>query len=219
MQDTAKKARDILVMAHSVRNPQGPEVNTESPAFEEQRRRVLGLERMILETQSFDFRLRHPQPFIIKFARLLAIDQTLTLQAWQISIDSYRTWIPLKLPPHVIALACLILAGRISGYEVLVRNEDYDVKSQHLYTALEGLLDLYLHARSNTTASCVCSESKLMEIKSTLIRESTDHEGRVLNGINGSTQPKDLTSVGDRGTCRYLLDPERLLNDKTTMSA
>lgn len=39
--------------------------------IEEQKKRIIGLERMVLETSCFDFRQRHPQPYIIKFARHL----------------------------------------------------------------------------------------------------------------------------------------------------
>lgn len=205
----------MLIASHNVRNPNGPELNTESPVFEEQRRRTLGLERMILETQCFDFRSRHPQFFIIKFSRRLGLDAILTKHAWQISIDAYRTWIPLQLPPHVIALACLVLSCNFSEHDLLVKSEEFQVQKQHLYVALEGLLDLYLHSRSYTTAQDICSEATLMEIKSSLIRDRSNANGQPSNGSTGEQRSeRNLFTIGDRGTCRYLLDSQRMRNDK-----
>ena len=40
-----------------------------SQRLEEQRRRVIVLERHVLETATFDFRASHPQPYIIKFTK------------------------------------------------------------------------------------------------------------------------------------------------------
>lgn len=214
MEDTAKKARDILIMAHAIRNPHGPELNPESATLEEQRKRVLGLERMILETQSFDFRFRHPQPTIVKFARRLNLNRSLAVQAWQISIDSYRIWLPLKFPPHVIALACLTLACKFFDSSKIVEPSEFFVDRHHLYIALEDLLDLYLHSRACTTADGVCSEGKLMEIKFDLIKDQSNAALQIRSGQNGLQKTENLSSIGDRGTCRYLLDPERLESDQ-----
>lgn len=211
MEDTAKKARDILVVAYAVRNPLNPEINPESPVLEDQRRRILGLERMILETQSFDFRHRHPQPFIIKFARSLRLTERQTKQAWSISVDSYRTWTPLKLPPHATALACLMLATKIDRCELEVDPARFEVDQAHLDVALEDLLDLYLHFKSCTSAVDICTEEQLMEIKSGLLKDqasgSADSNGRHHATIE---KPENVSSIGDRGTCRYILDPGRL---------
>lgn len=210
MEDTAKKAKDILLVIHSLRNPQSADINADSPVIEEQRRRVLGLERMILETQSFDFRHRHPQSFIIKFAKVLRIPRERTKEAWYVSLDSYRSWLPLKLPPHAIALACILLAIKFTGETIEIEPSDFGVSPEHLYIALEDLLDHYIHSKSQTSAITICDEGRLMEIKSSLIRGRTDDSVKRSNGHSPIRTTENLSSIGDRGTCRYILDPERM---------
>lgn len=210
MEDTSKKARDILVIAHHLRNPQNPDINPESPILEEQRRRVLGLERMLLETQSFDFRQRHPQTTLIKFARVLGTSEEITKQAWRISLDSYRTWSPLKVPPHAIALACIKLATILANFDIMIDLSKFQVEEDHFYTALEDVLDLYLHSKGMQLMASTPDEGSLMDIKSGLL------QGRISRPSSNGHQafrvekPDNLTIIGDRGTCRYILDPGRI---------
>jgi len=70
-EDTLKKLREILMAGYSIRHPNGPEINPESQTLEEQRRKIIILERHVLETASFDFRSQHPQPYLIKFAKYM----------------------------------------------------------------------------------------------------------------------------------------------------
>ncbi|ODQ64801.1 hypothetical protein NADFUDRAFT_47373 [Nadsonia fulvescens var. elongata DSM 6958] len=92
-----------------------------SQQLEEIRLNVINLERQILESLCFDFRIQHPQRFIIQFAKDLDSPKlvhpqadtslkTLTKLAWHLSIDTYKTTAPLKHTPNTIAMACLILA-------------------------------------------------------------------------------------------------------------
>lgn len=212
MEDTSKKARDIIFAAYVLRNPQGPELNSESPQIEEQRRRVIGLERMILETQCFDFRQRHPQPFLIKFARVLGVGEDITRQAWDIVTDSYRTYLPMKGPPHLIALASLVLSSHFLNTSLEIDTDRFVVSTQDLYSALDDLLDLYMHCKGQAIAGAVCSAARLMEIKSDLFKHHEQVEPATSNGKPRSVVKPSLnvTSIGDRGTCRYVLDPERL---------
>ncbi|CCG83010.2 Cyclin Ctk2 [Taphrina deformans PYCC 5710] len=214
MEDTSKKAKDILLVSHALRNPQSPDLDPESSLMEEQRRRVMGLERMILESCAFDFRHRHPQAFLLKFAHALEYGKVQTRLAWDISLDAYRTWLPLQVPPHVTALACLILSTRIETTELQVDIRRFEVEQAQLQLALESLLDLYLHAKGVELTAKVCAPEKLMEIKSTLLRDLVQEDNA--NGMNRGksggmlTSLSNLTSIGDRGTCRYILDPGRM---------
>lgn len=126
-----------------------------SQVLDEQRRRSLFLERQVLETMSFDFRVKHPHPYVIKFCRKLTrmlsqiverfendnvnsslVGSEQAQLAWLICFDSYKTLAPLKHTAHAIALASIYIAGvlldrDISGYanntaDFLVDLHDYE---------------------------------------------------------------------------------------------
>src|SRR5271156_6791666 len=86
--------------------------------MEDQRKKIIVLERHVLETAAFDFRSQHPQPYIIKFTKFMEranltfdiVPQDLALLAWKIALDGYRTFAPLKYPPHILALAHITLS-------------------------------------------------------------------------------------------------------------
>jgi CTD kinase subunit beta len=81
---------------------------------------------VILESSSFDFRYRHAQPFLIKFAKRLGCPKELTQRAWDISVDVYKTLSPLKATPHSLALASLDLAMRLEERGVEIEYERYE---------------------------------------------------------------------------------------------
>lgn len=71
-ENTHKKLKEILIGAYSARHPDRAAINPTSQTLEEQRKRVNGLERMILEILAFDFRLKHPFLDVLKMARSLS---------------------------------------------------------------------------------------------------------------------------------------------------
>lgn len=82
--------------------------------FENHAKTIIGLERLMLEAAGFDFRNRYPQEMLIKLVRLhmgnrLAIGNT----AYSISLDVYRTYIPLKQITSTMVMACLELSARL----------------------------------------------------------------------------------------------------------
>lgn len=87
---------------------------------------MIGIERMILESSSFDFRYRHAQPFVIKFAKILKCSKELTQKAWDISVDVYKTLSPLKATPHALALAALDLATRFQGQRIDIHYDQFE---------------------------------------------------------------------------------------------
>ena len=70
----------------------------------------------MLESAGFDFRNRHPQRYVVKLVRALHLDQaTIGKMAYNMCIDIYRTFAPLKQTAPTLAFACVELAARISG--------------------------------------------------------------------------------------------------------
>ena len=77
-------------------------------------RNVVGLERLMLESNGFDFRNRYPQKLVAKLAKSASLDRnTAAMVAYNISLDLYRTYAPLKQTTQTMGLACVELAARI----------------------------------------------------------------------------------------------------------
>ena len=68
----------------------------------------------MLEAAGFDFRNRYPQPLIMKLVKGCNLDRnTVGLTAYNISLDLYRTFAPLKQTTQTMALACFELSLRL----------------------------------------------------------------------------------------------------------
>ncbi|KAK9383763.1 cyclin-like protein [Kockiozyma suomiensis] len=217
MEDTLKKIKDILIAAYNVRHPNGPEISLDSQVLDEQRRRSLFLERQVLETMSFDFRVKHPHPYVIKFCRKLTLGSEQAQLAWLICFDSYKTLAPLKHTAHAIALASIYIAGvlldrDISGYanntaDFLVDLHDYE-------NIILELLELYIDWLPQTTlASRFPDLDKFMSMRIEVNKRlshsnGSDNQFESKNDILKAPKIRDFT-IGDKGTMRYVLDSER----------
>ncbi|KAL0961355.1 hypothetical protein HGRIS_006311 [Hohenbuehelia grisea] len=128
MHDTLKKPRELLAVSYALRYPDlvaksknpGGEVDidiVDPQVVENDRQRLLAVERLILEAICFNFTSRMPFPYVIKLGKAIGASKELTQFAWRIAIDVHRTLAPLQYPPHVIALGCLYLAALLSSFE------------------------------------------------------------------------------------------------------
>ncbi|EPQ54470.1 cyclin-like protein [Gloeophyllum trabeum ATCC 11539] len=125
MHDTLKKPRELLMVSYAVRFPElaaksrslGGEVDMDPNTVENDRQRLLAVERLILEMICFNFTSRLPFPYVIKIGRALRATKKLTKLAWRLAVDSHRTPVTLSYPAHEIALGCLYLAALLSSFE------------------------------------------------------------------------------------------------------
>ncbi|KAG0042857.1 RNA polymerase II C-terminal domain kinase beta subunit, partial [Linnemannia elongata] len=88
-EDTIKKLKDIMIATYIFRHPNATDWDTESKEGEEQRKRVLLYEKMVLESICFDFRIIHPYNYIIKFVKIMQGSKQLARQAWDIAKDRW----------------------------------------------------------------------------------------------------------------------------------
>ncbi|EIW59723.1 cyclin-like protein [Trametes versicolor FP-101664 SS1] len=125
MHDTLKKPRDILMVAYAVRFPElaakarsmGGEIEMDPATVENDRQRLLAVERLMLESICFNFTSRLPFPYIIKISRAFGASKKLSKLAYRLTIDSFRTLVNLSYPPHVVAVGCLYLAALLQSFE------------------------------------------------------------------------------------------------------
>lgn len=86
-------------------------------AIEAERPKLVGIERLLLETVCFDFGLGRQAGgkdvfgYVVAIGRHLRSSSSLIHLAFRLAIDSHRTLVGLTYPPHIIALGCLYLAS------------------------------------------------------------------------------------------------------------
>lgn len=81
--------------------------------------RLLALERIILQTISFDLSISHPYRFVFQLVKGLSqVPDELVQSAWIVVNDSYRTTLCIRFPPKQIALAALCLAAERRGLDL-----------------------------------------------------------------------------------------------------
>ncbi|KAJ7600687.1 cyclin-like protein [Mycena floridula] len=127
MHDTLKKPRELLAVAYAFmpefasrsKNPSG-EIDLDSIdplRVEHDRSRLLGVERLVLETICFNFTSRVPFPYVIKLGKAFSASKKLTKLAWRLTADAHRTVVPIQYPPHTVALGCLNVAAHLTSFE------------------------------------------------------------------------------------------------------
>jgi CTD kinase subunit beta len=114
IEDTLKKSRDILCANWNLKLSPSEHLSPDDPRFESHSKLIIGLERLMLESAGFDFRNRYPQKLVVKMARAAGFDRGSEAKtAWNLSIDLYRTFAPLKQTTTTMAMACIELAARL----------------------------------------------------------------------------------------------------------
>ena len=87
--------------------------------FEQPSKLIVGLERSMLEASGFDYRNREPQRLLIKLCKYYNVDRkTIGKTAYNMSLDLYRTFAPLKQTTPTMAIACVELSARLHQQNV-----------------------------------------------------------------------------------------------------
>ncbi|OZJ03999.1 hypothetical protein BZG36_03630 [Bifiguratus adelaidae] len=143
IEDTSKKLKDIIVAGHAIRHPDAKELDPEQIS-EERRKRLIGIERLLLEMICFDFQTHHPYPFIPKFVKALGGSKELAFDAYLIAKDAYRLPLCLQYPVHTIAAASIYLASRFRAKdpgEKEVINSDTRLGRKYWYQAFYSRIE------------------------------------------------------------------------------
>lgn len=135
----------------------------------------------MLESAGFDFRNRYPQKIMIKLARALAFDTNNEARtAWNLSIDLYRTFAPLKQTSPTLAIACLELASRLHGLDAArlvdtgaVKYSKWGTSRAEVMETLLDLLDLYTHHRGSTSVGPLYTLEHFINIRIGLNQEAS----------------------------------------------
>lgn len=178
VEDTQKRSRDILCAAHNLKLNPSEHLPTDDPRFEAQSKTVLGLERLMLESSCFDFRSQSPQKIVIKLVKWYKVNKaTVGKTAYNMSLDLYRTFAPMKQTTQTLAIACVELAGRLHGEELEGLQDGrgyrrYRTSRDEVMETLQDLLDLYTHHRANTLVGADYTVESFIAVRIPLNQES-----------------------------------------------
>ncbi|KAK4145938.1 uncharacterized protein C8A04DRAFT_10118 [Dichotomopilus funicola] len=177
-EDTIKKSKDILCAAHNLRQPHDHKT-PDDKIFEAPSRFTVGLERHILETIGFDFRVQYPQKLLVKIIRRMFPRNDEAAQeegekflrvAYDMSIDLYKTFAPVKQATFTLVLAVLELTALLLETDPARVAEFRDTPAWHtrrapvLETILD-LLDLYTQFPKSTKVGPRLVVQKVMDVK------------------------------------------------------
>lgn len=153
--------------------------------FEQPSKTVVGIERLMLESAGFDFRTRHPQEPIIKLLKQRGLPkETMGRTAYNMSIDLYRTFAPLKQTSQTMAISCIELSARLLNLTTDfnmdsivgpggISLEEWSTTRGQIMETLLDLLDLFTHHRHATIVGPQFSIDNYIAIRITLNKEAT----------------------------------------------
>ncbi|KAI4252844.1 MAG: hypothetical protein LQ352_004044 [Teloschistes flavicans] len=228
IEDTLKKSRDILCAAHNLKLSASEQVTPDDPMFENHAKIIIGVERLMLEASGFDFRNRYPQRLLLKIAKVYGVDRaTIGKTAYNMSLDLYRTFAPLKQTTSTMAIACVELAGRVHDQPVaeLEAGKDYEklqTTRQEVMETLLDLLDLYTHHRPSTIVGQDYVLEKFISMRIALNQEASaedaprftqsNRKSGLTNGVtsNGVKDHKSTSSPREITTPKDVKSPQPL---------
>jgi CTD kinase subunit beta len=142
------------------------------------------------------------------------VSKKIANQAWIISLDGYRTFAPLKHPPHILALAYIHLSCLLSSLPITIPYRSFKARQTDVDLVMIDLLDLYIHHLAMTHVGQEFPLSKFMNMQIQIrrgLRDEEECDARV-------PAPRDPTA-GDRGTVRYILDWERVVRESEILDS
>lgn len=133
---------------------------------------IVGLDRLILQTVGFDFRVRHPQKLLVKMIRRLVPPEDakeFLAVAYPMSIDLYKTFAPIKQTSFTMALGVIELTALILGKHVdairALDAEAFHTSRGCVVETLLDLLDLYTQFPKSTKIGPRFKLERFIEIK------------------------------------------------------
>ncbi|KAK2630477.1 hypothetical protein QTJ16_001297 [Diplocarpon rosae] len=194
IEDTLKKSREILCAAHNLTKLPADHLNPDDSTFETPSKIVIGLERLMLEASGFDFRVRYPHKHIMKLGKEAKIEKDVARVAYNMMVDLYRTFAPLKQSCSTMAFACIELATLLlERQQTAIRGErspkyrKWGTTRTEIIETILDLLDLYTHFQKSSIVGPEYNQEKFIQLsihinkemeESSLKRYTEDQEAR-----------------------------------------
>ncbi|PHH51218.1 CTD kinase subunit beta [Ceratocystis fimbriata CBS 114723] len=171
VEDTMKKSRDILCAAHNLKSPDHP-ITPDDKSLERPSMNIISLERTILETVGFNFRVRHPQKHLAKVCHSLGLgdpSQEFYVTAYHMLMDMYKTLVPIKQGTYVMVLATLELTTLVTGQYITNIKEAnlsrFRTRRADVVETMLDMLDLYTQHHKMTLLGAEFGLDQFLAIK------------------------------------------------------
>ncbi|VEU19354.1 DEKNAAC100133 [Brettanomyces naardenensis] len=153
MNDFIKKLTLVLQEGNTLRA-----AHVSAQEFDEQRRTIIGMEKTMMECESFDFRNYCIEDLLVKFTKLYKIPEKESYVCWSVLNDLYLTELPLELPAHynaVIAIRTgLMIFNAVSqtktNYNIDLHRINMRAENEGLISGVSLLLEYYIDNYSTT---------------------------------------------------------------------
>ncbi|RYP70448.1 hypothetical protein DL771_005489 [Monosporascus sp. 5C6A] len=144
-EDTQKKSREILCANYNMSH------SDKKTPDDKPQRLIIGLERLVIESIHFDFRVRHPQDILARLVKKVLPGnedgRNFFPAAFQVLWDMHMTYAPIKQTSYTMALAvsevtALLTGMHVEKFQSLDPKAHYTDRGSVTETILD-ILDLY----------------------------------------------------------------------------
>lgn len=139
MNDFIKKLMYVLQEANSIL---GRRLTQQQ--MDDQKRMVMHVEKIMMESGSFDFRNYSIEDMLVKFTKFYKVPEKECFICWSVLNDLYLTELPLQLPAHynaVVAMRTALMIFKSIGQGMQTHNYHIDLHLLNLRQENEGLVD------------------------------------------------------------------------------
>ncbi|KAI9592598.1 cyclin-like protein [Syncephalis fuscata] len=217
VEETLKRLRDILAIALQLQRKDNQPIDMALPEFESHRQKIINLERLVLQALCFDFRVRHPGGYVIKFVQRLQGSKELAYKAWTMTIESFFTTLPLQYPPHLIAVGAVEVAQLVyPNLRLLQRHgkkgnawwKSYYCRRADVLDVCLQLVDYYCANNTNELSIYQAARDRIQRRidRAAMLTKRPAIESR--NDADAKRQR--VLAAGKQDTIRYVVHPQQL---------
>lgn len=127
----------------------------------------------MFEASGFDFRARYPHKTLIKIAKSIGIEKDLGAIAFNMLVDLYKTFAPLKQTSATMAFACIKLATLVTERQtdIVFDVESFRTTDAEVMETVLDLLDLYTHFQKSSIIGAQHVIEKFIQLRIRLNEE------------------------------------------------
>ena len=163
----------------------------------------------MLEGASFDFRNRHPQKLVVKLVKSCALPKdTVGKTAYNMSLDLYRTFAPLKQTTPTMAIACVELATRLCDADPSRVVGERGIKYRRWSTSRAEVM-------GKITPPTLIDASAPLKLVSSSLRNSIE---TLLDLLDLYTHHRPSTTIGSLNSLETFIDIRITLNQEASAS-